>query len=188
MADMNERVRLKQLNRKMVVSAYDCVGTLVMALIVLSLLLSYAFRIVGVDGRSMLPSLKDGDMLLLNIYDDSYRRGDVIVIERYTDTPLVKRVIAFGGETIAIKDDGSVIVNGKVLNESYIRGKTLHNDFPKNTTVTVPHGYLFVMGDNRTTAGSSLDSRSDEIGFISEKDVVGKAIYRVWPIKSIGSV
>ena len=188
MNGLDDRARLQHINRRMVVTAYDCVGTLVTALIVLALLLAYAFRIVGVDGTSMLPTLKDGDMLLLNTYDSSYSHGDVVVVERYTNKPLIKRVIAVGGDTVSIGDNGVVTVNGKVLKESYIQGMTLCNDFPKNTVVTVPKGSLFVMGDNRITAASSLDSRSDEIGFISEKDVVGRAVFRVWPMKSIGRV
>lgn len=188
MDDLDNRVRFKRINRRLVVSAYDCIGTLVTALIVLSLLLAYAFRIVGVDGKSMLPTLKDGDMLLLNTYDPTYSRGDVVVVERYTDKPLIKRVIAIGGDTISIDDNGVVTVNGKVLKESYIQGVTVRNDFPKDTTMTIPKGSLFVMGDNRISASSSLDSRSEEIGLISVKDVVGKATLRVWPIQSIGRV
>lgn len=188
MNSSGDRVRIQRGNRRMVVAAYDCVGTLVTALIVLSLVLAYIFRIVGVDGTSMLPTLKDGDMLLLNTYDSSYNSGDVVVVERYTNKPLIKRVIAVGGDTISIDDNGVVTVNGTVLKESYIQGVTLRNDFPKDTVVTVPNGSLFVMGDNRISAGSSLDSRSDAIGFISEKDVVGKAVFRLWPMKSIGRV
>ena len=168
--------------RRWVLSAYDWVGTLVTALIVLSLILSFVFRVVGVDGNSMLPTLRDGDKLLMSSNDDHYSRGDIIVVDRYTNTPLIKRVIALGGDTISISKTGAVTVNGRVLREPYIQGQTMLNDLAANTEIQIPTGFLFVMGDNRS---SSKDSRMTEIGLVSEKDVVGRAIMRVWPINSI---
>ena len=170
----------QKVNRRIVLSAYGFMETLVVALIVLSLLFAFAFRVVGVEGRSMLPTLHDGDKLLLSTYDSYYRRGDVIVVDRYTDSPLIKRVIAVGGDTIHIDEDGTVYVNGKALKESYIQGETVRNDFQGE--LVVPNDKLFVMGDNRTI---SKDSRSNEIGLISKKDVVGRALVRVWPLQSI---
>ena len=175
--------KFERANRRMVLSVYDCVGTLIVALIVLSLILAYAFRVVAVDGDSMLPSLRDGDKLLLTTYNHSYSRGDVIVVDRYTDAPLIKRVIAIGGDTLSITEGGTVVVNGEEIKESYIQGRTVLNDF--SGEIQIPCGYLFVMGDNRSF---SKDSRSAEIGLISEKDVVGQAVCRIWPPSSLGVV
>jgi signal peptidase I len=155
----------------------------VVALAVFALLLSYIFRVVGVDGDSMLPTLNNEDRLLLSTFDTDYQYGDIVVVDRYTDEPLIKRVIAVGGDTLSITSSGVVSVNGAVLNEPYIQGETVLFDFPGTTKV--PSGYLFVMGDNRSM---SKDSRKTEIGLISIKDVVGKAVYRVWPLQSFGKI
>ena len=154
-----------------------------MALAVFSLLLSYVFRVVGVDGDSMLPTLNNEDRLLLSTFETEYQRGDIVVVDRYTDEPLIKRVIAVSGDTLEITGSGVVSVNGVVLDEPYIQGETLLFDFPGATKV--PNGYLFVMGDNRSM---SKDSRKAEIGLISIKDVVGTAVYRVWPLQSFGKI
>lgn len=170
-------------DRRAVFAVYDWLGTLMIALIVLSLALSYAVRMFGVDGDSMLPTLNNGDIVLLAPFDTQYARGDIIVVDRYTDEPLVKRVIAVGGDTIDISDTGEVSINGIVITEDYIQGKTVRNDFVG--PVEIPEGYLFVMGDNRTI---SKDSRMEEIDLVSVKDVVGKAFYCVWPADSSGPV
>ena len=170
-------------NRKILHSLYDWVGTLVVALCVFALLFAFVVRIVTVDGSSMLPSFQDGDRLLLSVTDTTFTHGDIVVVDRYTDEPLIKRVIAVGGDTITIDIDGKVFINGKYVYEAYIQGETVLRDF--SGEVKVPQGYLFIMGDNRTT---SKDSRSAEIGLVSEKDVMGKAVFCVWPMQSFGKV
>ena len=172
--------------RRLVIAVYDIVGIVVGALIVLSLVAAYFLRIVGVDGPSMLPRMDNGDYVLISNVVSEYKRGDIVVIDRYTDTPMIKRIVAVGGDVINIvetEEGNQVLVNGQIQYESYIQGDTVFNDFDGEKTI--PHGYYFVMGDNRTL---SKDSRMNEIGLISKKDMVGKALYCVWPFDAIGSI
>ena len=169
--------------RGRVVALFDWVGALVTALVVLVLLFTFFFRNVGVEGDSMLPSLQSGDRLLLTDMVDGYGVGDIVVIDRYTQDPLIKRVLAVAGDTVEITEDGVLSVNNVSIYEPYIQGTNIRRDLVGK--VTVPEGHLFVMGDNRSV---SKDSRMKEIGFVSEKDVVGKAIYRLWPLASFGDI
>ena len=152
------------------------------SLTVIVLLLTYVMRIVGVDGGSMLPTLQHEDRLLLTYADNEFAYGDIVVIDRYYGEPLIKRVIAVGGDTIEIVNT-QVVVNGVRLDEPYIQGSTVLRDMKGE--VTIPDGYVFVMGDNRSI---SKDSRLNEIGLISVKDIVGKAQWRVWPPSAFGKI
>lgn len=172
--------------RRGVLAAYDIIGILVVALVSFVLIVGFLFRVVGVDGDSMNPTLRNGDRLLLSSRVSEFERGDIVVIDRYTDKPLIKRVIGVGGDKISLmyfNDKSAVMVNGQIQYENYIQGVTVLNDYKGE--ITIPQGYYFVMGDNRTI---SKDSRLDEVGLIHEKDIVGKAQYCVWPLSSFGSI
>ena len=169
--------------RQLVAPVYDWLSAMIVALTVLVLLFTFCFRIVGVDGESMVPTLQDGDRLVLISAVHTYAAGDVVVVDRYTKEPLIKRVIAVAGDTIDIRSDYTVMINGQILQEPYIQGTTVLRDF--SGPITVPDGYLFVMGDNRSV---SLDSRSAEVGMVSVKDVVGVARLRIWPLKRFNAV
>ena len=103
------------LGRRAFLVGYDVVGTLIVALTVFAVITAYFVRIIGVDGASMQPTLRDGDLLMLSVMEDQYRRGDIVVVDRYTYSPLIKRVIAVGGDTISITSDGQVYLNDKLL-------------------------------------------------------------------------
>lgn len=158
----------------------------VRALVVLSaviVILSTAwFPVYQVLGSNMAPTLRDG-MDVLVIRETTFERGDVIAFNYYQKT-LVKRVIALGGDVVNIENDGTVTVNGEILNEPYVTQKSLGQC---NITLpyTVPPEHLFVMGDDRA---ASIDSRTSLVGTVGLEQVYGKVSLKLWPLTSFGAL
>ncbi len=167
--------------------AYDLMQCLVLALTACVLLFSFALRFVVVDGNSMYPTLHDGDLLVISGMWGEPGPGDIIVFrdDDYLEKPLVKRVIAVGGQTVDIDFDlGKVYVDGAPLDEPYIAGLTL-NELDFSGPVTVPEGELFVLGDNRN---ASKDSRDARLGCVDERGVLGRVYFRILPFDRLGSM
>lgn len=161
--------------------------SIVFAMVFLVVLFTLFVRIAAVRGSSMEGTLQGGDRILLWGLGYTPQRGDIVVVDDAIDygAPLVKRVIALGGDTVDIDfETGDVLVNDEVLVEPYILAPTkLYEgvDFP----VTVPEGKVFLMGDNRM---GSKDSRNPAIGFIDERDILGHAVFRIFPMKKMGAI
>ncbi len=160
---------------------YDFVSIVCSALIVIMIVFTFFVRFVGVVGDSMNPTLYENDWLLVRaINTNGYEYGDIIISTQPNafNEPIVKRVIATGGQTVDINfRTGDVFVDGKLLQEDYIAERTkVQQDvqFP----VTVPEGCIFAMGDNRN---DSTDSRSSAIGMIDERYIIGKVLFRILP-------
>lgn len=163
---------------KLYINIYDIVSVLVVAVVTIMVLFTFVFRIVFVDGGSMLPTLHDGDMLVVSAYDSEPEYGQVVIITQDNSfgNPIVKRIIATENQTVDIDfSKGEVFVDGVLLNEPYINNLTTN---PEDMTgpVTVPEGHVFVMGDNRQ---GSTDSRSNMIGLIREEYILGVVKYKV---------
>ena len=170
---------------------FEWAGAIFTALIVVLLILTFFVRQVTVSGGSMNDTLKNDDRLLVTNFMYTPKNGDIVIISHgssYSD-PIVKRVIAVGGQRLDINyDTNEVIVDGVVQYEPYIKGKTrqLSNSISlEEYGNIIPKGYIFVMGDNRE---GSLDSRSRDIGLIPVSNVIGKAQLRIIPFDTFGSV
>ena len=148
------------------VDLYFWLQALVMALVGLILVFTFIGRIIGVDGSSMMPTLHDHDMLLLQSIGYTPESGDVVVLSKKSfreGQPIVKRVIAVGGQTVDIDYESNTV---------YVDG-------------VVPEGSIFVMGDNRN---NSTDGRSPELGVVDERCVLGRALFVLLPFQDIGPV
>lgn len=165
---------------------YDILHDFLWLLCIVALVFVFFVRVVGVDGSSMFPTLNDHDFLLLqsNFTNPSYRQGDIVVLTQnsFSDSkPLVKRVIAVGGQSIDIDfTSGQVFVDGVLLDEPYICEPTYLDFGGTEYPVTVPDGCVFVMGDNRN---NSADSRYQPIGMIDLRSIMGKVLFLAFPGK-----
>lgn len=167
---------------------YEWVESALFAVIVMLTIFTFFVRPATVDGSSMVPTLHNAERLVLQQFGYSdLEYGDIVVVDRTKDgePPIVKRVIGKGGDTIYIDfETHDVWRNDELLDEPYINEPTA-NQFDIEFPVEVPQGCVFVMGDNRN---HSLDSRSSDIGMVDLRCVMGKAIFRFFPLSKIGGI
>lgn len=162
---------------------YDLIDSAVVAILLLLLIFMFLLRPVVVSGPSMEPTLQDRDWLLIWQSTQPVARGDVVIVTHTNalEEPIVKRAVAVAGDTVDIQyDTGKVYVNGAALDEPYINEpmqRPARRD-QLRMPLTVPEGYVFVMGDNRN---HSLDSRFAVVGLIDERYILGKTGGRVFP-------
>lgn len=167
-----------QMSEKTVKTVYDFASIFLNAILAVTLIFTFAFKISVVNGSSMEHTLSHGDRLLLTAKDWDVAYGDIVVISQpngYGEV-LIKRVIATEGQSIYIDPNrGHVVVDGQLLNEPYI-AEAVRTAGDMQYPITVPKGCVFVMGDNRNHSG---DSRLKEVGFIDTRYIVGEAVYRM---------
>lgn len=153
----------------------------VLIILIVILIRTFIVTPVRVDGDSMNNNLKNGEILLLKKYDKTFERFDVVVF-KYGNDKLIKRIIGLPGESVVYKDS-KLYIDNKYVEESMIEKKTYDFDLRELGFDEIPSGYYFVMGDNRT---NSKDSRI--IGLISEKDILGTTNFIVFPFNKFGSI
>lgn len=133
-------------------------------------------------GKSMKGTLESGDIVLA-VKSNRFKTGDIVAFY-YNNNILVKRVIAKSGDWVNITKDGTVYVNDKKINEPYIENKA-YGETNIKFPYQVPENRIFVLGDNRKV---SIDSRNTSVGAVSDEQLVGKLIFRIWPLSDIGTL
>ncbi len=173
----------------------DWLESFVFAMFIVILFFTFVFRIVLVQGESMLNTLENGDRLIISHLNYTPSREDIVVVEAQTSffhKTIIKRVVGIGGDKVEINyNNNTVSVNGTVIKDDNKREVMLDTGFFDQTyktgdgvyEYTVPEGKIFVMGDNRN---NSTDSR--RLGFIDEDMVLGKVVLRLYPFGKIGKV
>ncbi len=163
---------------KLLNNVYEFASILVMSLIAICVIFTFFFKISTVVGESMENTLLNGDTVIINAIEKDVEYGDVVVISQpnmYSKV-LIKRVIAVGGQTVEFdRYSSKVLVDGKEIDEPYIK-EAMRFTYLMHNTYTVPEGKIFVLGDNRNR---SADSRDPNVGFVDERYVLGKVLYRL---------
>ena len=159
---------------------------LTMALVFLVVVFAFFARVINVDGESMVPTLHHRDLLFLQCINYEPEQGDIVVLRKSfaeNDSPIVKRVIAVGGQTVEIDySTSTVYVDGVPLDEPYINEAMLmpSSDKERGTYWEVPQGSVFVMGDNRN---ASADSRNADLGTVDTRYILGRAVCVLLPFQ-----
>lgn len=138
--------------------------------------------VLKIYGTSMTPTVTEGQ-IVVSVKDKNIETGDIVGVY-YGSKILVKRAIAGPGQWVDIDKEGNVYVDETLLEEPYITDKS-YGECNISLPYQVPEKTIFVMGDHRDT---SIDSRNTSVGCIADEDVVGKIVFRIWPLKDLGRI
>lgn len=170
-------------------SWYEFLGTMIGVLVTIILIFTFVGRLTWVDGDSMYPTLRDREIMVVRAIGYTPKQGDVVVLTQksYREASIVKRVIALGGQTVRIDyEENAVYVDDERLDEPYINREESDpmKERPADWTeeITVPEGYVFVMGDNRNHSG---DSRDPDIGVVAEENIIGRSELVLFPFRTL---
>ena len=170
------RIRYIKEYRRMLSSTVSSLLVVAAVAVLISMLFLPVLRVTG---TSMTPTFMNDELVICN-KRSNFKSGDVVAFY-FNNKILLKRVIGTAGDVIDIKEDGTVYVNGEILDEPYVNEKAF-GECDIKLPYQVPDNRIFVMGDHRST---SVDSRSTSVGCIADEYVIGKVILRIWPFESI---
>lgn len=156
--------------------------TLIVVAAVAVLVATIWMPVLQIYGASMTPTLDEGD-IVISVKGSNFAPGDMVAFYMGNKI-LVKRCIAGPGQWVDIDADGNVYVDGELLDEPYLTEKAL-GDCDIALPYQVPDNRYFCMGDHRST---SVDSRSTTVGCVSDEQIVGKIVFRVWPLPDFGTL
>lgn len=177
----------RELNRERYKHRYHSVlrstiYTLITVAAVAVLVATLWLPVLRIYGTSMTPTLQDGE-ILFTVKTTDFKPGEIVAFY-YNNKILVKRVICREGDWVDLDEDGTVYVNGEERDEPYLVERAL-GETNIELPYQVPDGRIFVMGDHRST---SVDSRNTAVGCVSQEQIVGKVVFRIWPLNRLGRV
>lgn len=179
---LSSEMRRISYRKSYVKTLYTTISSLIVVAAVAVLVSMLFLPVLRVTGTSMTPTFLNDELLICSKRSD-FESGDVVAFY-FNNKILLKRVIGTAGDIIDISDDGTVYLNGEVLNEPYINEKAF-GECDIKLPYQVPDNRIFVMGDHRSV---SIDSRSTSVGCIADEYIIGKVIFRIWPFEVIGPV
>lgn len=191
--EINNRNENKKEN-KFIKSVFEWIDSFIVSFIAVVLIFTIFVGKVRVQGDSMNETLHEDDQLIVSDFCYNPQRGDIVIVSRNSENivasefesnlqPIVKRVIAVGGDTIEVTEDGKVLLNDVEIDEPYIKDYAQNLGTPQEdmtVKLEVPEGRIFVMGDNRH---NSRDSRSKYVWLVDKRYVLGKVLFRIYPFE-----
>ncbi len=165
---------------------FEWVKEIVIALVIVFFIITFIGQLTNVVGKSMFPTLDGGDHIVIEKLTKRFsemKRYDIVVFPHEKDILYIKRIVAFPGEVVEIKD-GKCYVNSEEIDSKYVFD-TIEEYGNITYPFTVPDGHYFVLGDNRN---NSYDSRYEAVGTVKREDITGRAFFRIWPLNKIGMV
>lgn len=179
---LKEELSREKYKRRYISVLKSTVYTLIVVAACAVLVATVWLPVLQIYGSSMQPTLSENE-IVVSVKGSNFDHGDLVCFY-IGNKILVKRYIAGPGQWVNIDADGNVYVDGRILDEPYVTEKSF-GDCDIELPYQVPENRIFVMGDHRE---SSVDSRNSTVGCVAEEQIVGKIVFRVWPVKRFGAV